>query len=389
MAIKKRIYYGEYTLQHWIDLILTENITLPEYQRTFVWEENEVVRFINNIKEGIFIPPVIIGQFRINNQKCNLILDGQQRLTSILFAYINKFLDQAGYGVNQVEHADENDDPIEEENKVRHWTFKDIVQLGKDRDTIIAGCTVPEYKDLNFNVSHSFFLKNCLGFCYIVPDTNNEQEEVKFYSSTFRNINLGGKKLRKEESRRSLYFLNNNLSGFFEPHLDEYTVGGGREARTIDFVRYLSILADYKKGVQHFMDTYLKKDPEEYYERYIYTVINDTDDDAFNQFTEDFNNGEFEDDINRLRQNLDNLEIKRNFSSIIEMDMYMFGLIYSNLFLKENIDSTRKDNLKGRIQRQVNSYRRNPQHSKSPSAKKYIKERAKKSIQIYHSYAAQ
>ena len=28
-----RVYYGEYSLSHWIELVLTQNIILPEYQR--------------------------------------------------------------------------------------------------------------------------------------------------------------------------------------------------------------------------------------------------------------------------------------------------------------------------------------------------------------------
>ena len=37
-----RVYYGEYTLKHWLDLMLKKNIVLPEYQRYFVWDENRV-----------------------------------------------------------------------------------------------------------------------------------------------------------------------------------------------------------------------------------------------------------------------------------------------------------------------------------------------------------
>ena len=36
-----RVYYGEYSLRHWINLILKNNIDLPEYQRYFVWNEKK------------------------------------------------------------------------------------------------------------------------------------------------------------------------------------------------------------------------------------------------------------------------------------------------------------------------------------------------------------
>lgn len=44
--MKTRVYYGEYTLRHWLNLMLTRNIDLPEYLRSFVWEEEDVKRLL-------------------------------------------------------------------------------------------------------------------------------------------------------------------------------------------------------------------------------------------------------------------------------------------------------------------------------------------------------
>ena len=38
---QNRVYYGEYSLKHWIDLILSKNLVLPDYQRYFVWNEKK------------------------------------------------------------------------------------------------------------------------------------------------------------------------------------------------------------------------------------------------------------------------------------------------------------------------------------------------------------
>ena len=94
--MENRIYYGEYSLKHWIELLLKEKITLPEYQRSYVWNEKAVKRFIKSLKEKQFIPPVTIAHYKIENDKneTNLILDGQQRLTSLLLATINSFPDK-------------------------------------------------------------------------------------------------------------------------------------------------------------------------------------------------------------------------------------------------------------------------------------------------------
>ena len=56
-------------------------------------------------------PPVTIGAFKVGNTNQNLILDGQQRLTSILLAYLGLFPDGATYKRTLIERfADENDD---------------------------------------------------------------------------------------------------------------------------------------------------------------------------------------------------------------------------------------------------------------------------------------
>src|SRR5690554_223223 len=92
-----RVYYGEYSLKHWIDLILKQNIILPDYQRHFVWDEKKVETLIDTFKNKQFVPPVTIGSFNLNGSNQNLILDGQQRLTSILLAYLGLYPDEATY----------------------------------------------------------------------------------------------------------------------------------------------------------------------------------------------------------------------------------------------------------------------------------------------------
>lgn len=90
--MKRNVYYGEYSLSHWVNLIISKNIVLPEYQRLFVWKKEKVQEFLNSLKNNEYIPPVTIGAFKIDGKTKNYILDGQQRLTSILLACIENFL---------------------------------------------------------------------------------------------------------------------------------------------------------------------------------------------------------------------------------------------------------------------------------------------------------
>lgn len=84
--MENKVYYGEYSLSHWVDLILKKNLKLPKYQRHFVWDEKKTLKLVDSLNNGQFVPPVIIGSFKDEDGYHNYILDGQQRLTSILLA---------------------------------------------------------------------------------------------------------------------------------------------------------------------------------------------------------------------------------------------------------------------------------------------------------------
>lgn len=84
--MKIQTFYGEYSLEHWIRLMKEGNILLPEYQRSFKWGTNKIIELIKSFREDQFIPPVIIAR---EGDK-NFVLDGQQRLTSLLLVDLKK-----------------------------------------------------------------------------------------------------------------------------------------------------------------------------------------------------------------------------------------------------------------------------------------------------------
>ena len=92
-----KVYYGEYSLEYWIELIMKGNIVLPEYQRSFAWSDDKRKALIESLKNNEFIPPIIIGSFKIDEIRQNILIDGQQRLTSILLSYLGYFPDKEKY----------------------------------------------------------------------------------------------------------------------------------------------------------------------------------------------------------------------------------------------------------------------------------------------------
>ena len=70
------VFYGEYTLKYWLDMMLDRRIVLPEYQRYFVWNASQVKGLIETFRDGRFVPPVTIGSYGCQGERQNLIIDG-------------------------------------------------------------------------------------------------------------------------------------------------------------------------------------------------------------------------------------------------------------------------------------------------------------------------
>lgn len=385
-----KVYYGEYSLKHWISLILKKDIVIPEYQRYYAWTEEQIYSLIESLKNNQFIPPITIGHY---NGK-NIIIDGQQRLTSILLAFLKKFPNKESFqvsdsdiSINNTELLDE--DNTEEETNLLEWRFSEITKLGDTKESILGKLnTKKEYRDLN-NEKLIDFSKNeilekiFLGFSYVVPNTTNQNDIQKYFSSVFRNMNSRGTSLTKLESRESLYYINSDLKEFFSPNfIKEIKVNNNR----VDFVRMLSFLSQYKKnGEQPPLARGFsrgKKSLEDYYEQYIYDVINDNDN-SFFKFTDLFQDKKYEPTLENFKDALNNLEIPKEFDSIIDSDIYLFGLTYLSIFEKEDITQIPKEELKAKIQQKIEEIKSDNKHTKSPGSIKHITHRIEESIKIY------
>lgn len=386
-----RIYYGEYSLAYWIQMIIKGNIVLPEYQRTFVWNKDDYTNLIDSFKEKQFIPPVTIGAYKTTNGQDNLIIDGQQRLTSVFLAYIERFpKKEAGTGniENLVNENDDDSDDDEQENMIE-WTFKDLLAKGNNKGEIIAKCPQEKYEILD-HLDDDFFNKNFLGFAYIVPSTSTEEEQQKFFSTLFRNINIRGKSLYVLESRASLYFLNHQLKEWFNPEfckeISSSTVDKSRKS-SMDFVRYVALLSQYKKkGSERGIGYGYASKMENYYETYIYSVVGNKDSIIFGKFSDIFTDKNYKPYLDEIDRLITELNYRRRFQSIIDLDLYFFGLIYFTAFEKRVLDTSRKDALEEELKNAINDIKGNGLHTKSPACLKYLRERIFKSIEIYQKY---
>ncbi len=391
MLDKNKIYYGEYTLKHWIDLILTGNIILPKYQRFFVWDKDNSKALINALRENQFVPPVTIGSYIDDGEKQNLILDGQQRLTSILLAYFNLFpkRDQNKVKAKDFYFASENDDTDDDDIDFINWDFNKLLKLIndnelRDRSEIHNQAIDEGYENMDLTATIDF--EKCyLGFSFIVPATEDSKEQQRFYSKVFRSINIEGKKLLPLESREALYYLNKDLAGFFSPDfVKRITINEGK----MDFVRYLSILSQYEHtGVEKIARGF-SKTMEIYYEKFIYAVVNDEETKEFIKISNKIPELEYNSRIDKLRKIIEKMKLVKQYDSIIDLDLYMFGIIYYTIFENKSIADSKLEELDSNIKAKIEKFKQNELHAKNPSALKHLKLRIEGSIEACKEFVS-
>lgn len=402
--MKNKVYYGEYSLKHWVYLILSGNIELPEYQRSFAWEKEDVKRLIDTFKDDQFVPPVTIGVYTKNNKKQNLILDGQQRLSSILLAYLGlcPIKEKFNKTHSPIDNEDNEDNTNQSNDKVIQWRFPILLgNCPKTKLEIINELNQnseekQKYYFIDFGIDDDFLNNKYLGFSLLIP---NESEQKNYFASTFIDINSSGKELNPLEIREALYYLDENLEEFFSPkYTSNYIVKPkGSSAYKLDFVKYLSMISQYlhndKSAKNIAVGTRSKQDALErdYFRLYIQSAIKDEISEIwgnYSKISESFPNGSWKEGTNNVGKYLELLLGKEsNFSSLIKVDIYLFGLVYFVLFENKKILEHKIPELKDKLEKISNDFQLDKSgHAKSPSLLQYIKKRIEKSIEIYKEF---
>ena len=390
--MKNRVHYGEFTLEYWIEQLLSGHIELPEYQRAFVWSKDQIRGLIDSIGKDLFVPPITLGKLGDKN----IIIDGQQRLTSIALAYFNIIPAERKFkrvikNVGEIE-----DDEIEEEHYYE-WTIDFLRQLGSGVSTIKSGLVDNgDYEVLGITwVDDEYLKKHYLGFSYIIPNNDSSMEDRHtFFSSIFRNVNIGGTPLLKTESRKSLYYLKPAFVPLFDPEFAKTIVikQFGGEPQPLDFLRQLALTFDYAKDEdsKKVMKGYKSKS-EQYYEIYMSEMINPPADERvslFKKLRDVMPLEDIEPNMERLKDEILKVSIPNEINSVIEIDMFMFGLIFW-ILIKHKYLTTDQDllqNLRERLNSKIHEFKADPAHSKSPATLKFLRKRISTSIEIYQDF---
>jgi hypothetical protein len=137
----------------------------PEYQRRLVWDDSKRSLFIESLLLNVPIPPVFLYEWELSRYE---VMDGQQRLNSIVDFYENSF---ALKGLEK----------WEELNGLRYNDLPDILKRGLDRRRLSATVLLVE----------------------TAGNAPSQQSEVR--KLVFERLNTGGQNLNPQELRNCLF----------------------------------------------------------------------------------------------------------------------------------------------------------------------------------------
>ena len=100
-------YYGaDYPIDSLINRLRDGSISVPQFQRGYIWDHEQASKFIESILLGLPIPNIFLAK---DNKRGNLIIiDGQQRLKSLLYFYDGQFPDGKEFKLKNISHQYEN-----------------------------------------------------------------------------------------------------------------------------------------------------------------------------------------------------------------------------------------------------------------------------------------
>ena len=92
-------YPSDFTLAGIAQMWKDGDISIPDYQREFVWTIRQSSLLIDSFLTGLPVPPVF---FYIDDKNKNLVIDGQQRILSVVFFMEGYFGRESTHGKRQV-----------------------------------------------------------------------------------------------------------------------------------------------------------------------------------------------------------------------------------------------------------------------------------------------
>lgn len=216
----------DYPVETLVSRMNSELFYIPDFQRQFIWSQNQSSRFIESLLLGLPVPGIFL--FKESETGRHLVIDGQQRLKSLQYFFDGIFKGRE-FRLTGLESDWEGQ---------THTTLSDA-----DRARLADA------------VIHATVFKQDL-----------PQNDINSVYEVFERINTGGSKLSPQEIRSCICHGNfNNFLHKLNKNEDWRTIYGPESKRLRDVETILRFLAfyeaqeDYSSPMKHFLNDYMKK----------------------------------------------------------------------------------------------------------------------------------
>jgi hypothetical protein len=224
-------YGADYPVDGLVKRLREDAIFVPKFQRSYVWSVRDASRFVESLLLGLPVPGVFLSKEEETNRL--LVIDGQQRLLSLLFFYDRVFA------------------PNGKEFKLEG--VQDQYE-GRTYETL----EIEDRRHLDDSIIHATVMRQ---------DTPSDDDSSIYH--VFERLNTGGKLLSGQEIRASLYHgsFNEMLARLNEDE-DWRAIFGPVNRRLRDqelILRFFALKHDgdsYERPLKGFLNRFMKKNRE-------------------------------------------------------------------------------------------------------------------------------
>ncbi len=229
-------YPSDFTLSGIVEMWGNRDITIPEFQREFVWNIKQSSLLIESFLLGLPVPPVF---FYIDDENKNLVIDGQQRILSIVFYFDGYFGFENLQGRRQVFRLEGLDKRSIYYNKT--FTGLTPIEQRKLRSTVLRAMNVRQLSPAGESTSiyHIFERLNTGG----TPLKSQEIRNVVFRGKIVQVL----RDLNRDENWRLI---------LGQPNLNKHQVDVELVLRTFAFYKGVS---KYEKPMKEYLNNAMRK----------------------------------------------------------------------------------------------------------------------------------
>lgn len=223
-------YGADYDVEGLVKRLKRGDIFIPPFQRDYVWNQAEASRLVESLLLGLPVPGVFLAKESDSNKLS--VIDGQQRLKSLLFFYDGFF------------------NPKEGDTRKRVFKLKNVQEK-------FEGKTYEELEeDDRINLDDSII------HATIIKQETPTDDNTSIYH-VFERLNTGGRKLTPQEIRSAIYIGKlNDLIGELNEYPAWRELFGKKNNRLKDqemilrfFAMYTS-LNTYSKPLKEFLNKF-------------------------------------------------------------------------------------------------------------------------------------